>query len=139
MNFHELFTRDVLINYVRFRTCFPKEYKNHFGRDKSETPITGGKASDLATILVEDPDPDFKQDMSNGKVKGRTRRRNSNSPTLDVAERLGFPNSFPKAPRRERKPFSQEEDDALLRGFEVVSRVQRWLVWRLRVRSSNCI
>jgi len=116
------------MDYVRFRTCFPKEYKKHFGRDKSETPMTGGKASDIATILVEDPESELKQDMSNGKVKGRARRRNSNSPTLDVAERLGFPNSFPKAPRRERKPFSHEEDEALLRGFQVVSRVrgQRW-------------
>ncbi|RPB19517.1 hypothetical protein L211DRAFT_871235 [Terfezia boudieri ATCC MYA-4762] len=81
--------------------------------------MTGGKTSDLATILVEDPDPEFKQDMPNGKIKGRARRRNSNSPTLDVAERLGFPNSFPKALRRERKPFSHEEDDALLKGFQV--------------------
>ena len=64
--------------------------------------MTGGKASDLAAILVEDPNPELKQDMSNGKIKGRARRRNSNSPTLDVAERLGFPNSFPKA-LRDRK------------------------------------
>lgn len=117
------FSQNVLMNYVRFRTCFPKEYKNHFGRDKSETPMTGGKASDLAAILVEDPNPELKQDMSNGKIKGRARRRNSNSPTLDVAERLGFPNSFPKALRRERKPFSHEEDEALLKGFQIVSRV----------------
>ena len=85
--------------------------------------MTGGKASDLAAILVEDPNPELKQDMSNGKIKGRARRRNSNSPTLDVAERLGFPNSFPKALRRERKPFSHEEDEALLKGFQIVSRV----------------
>lgn len=80
--------------------------------------MPGGKPSELSIILVGEPEGDNQQDT--GKQKGRSRRRSSNSPTLDVAERLGFPKSFPKAQRRERNPFSVEEDTALLQGFEKV-------------------
>ncbi|KAF8470214.1 hypothetical protein BDZ91DRAFT_720159 [Kalaharituber pfeilii] len=101
----------------RFRTCFPKEYKRHFGRAKSETPNGGsGKASDISTILVGHPEG---EDGQNSGKSSRSRRRTSNSPTVDVAERLGFPKCFPKAQRRERKPFSPEEDVALLKGFQI--------------------
>ena len=93
--------------------------------NKPEAPRSqpsGGKTTDLANILVigDDDAGINKRSDDSYNSKGK-KRKGSDSPMADVAERLGLPKSFPKAPRRERKPFSGEEDAALMRGFQMVS------------------
>lgn len=75
----------------RFRTCFPDEYRK-----------SGAQKGRVESIVDE-----------NGKRRGRGSRT-----TVELAK-MGLNDNidFPKLDRRERKNFTKEEDDALLRGY----------------------
>ncbi|KAI5788584.1 hypothetical protein FPQ18DRAFT_262019 [Pyronema domesticum] len=99
----------------RFRTCFPKEYRKDLQRASDE----------------ENPDPDLAQDMDTSGSPGpstpcgttRSGRRRVTKTEIhhaEVLEKLGFGEAaFPKVQRRERREFTQEEDERLLHGFTI--------------------
>jgi hypothetical protein len=52
--------------------------------------------------------------------KGRKKITKTELHHVGVLEKLGVPGSFPKVQRRERREFTQEEDQRLLQGFTIV-------------------
>jgi Myb-like DNA-binding protein len=75
----------------RFRTCFPDEYRK-----------SGSQTGRIESTMDD-----------NGKRRGRGSRTTVELQKMGVKENM----DFPKLDRRQRKKFTKEEDDALLRGF----------------------
>ncbi|PWW72933.1 hypothetical protein C7212DRAFT_354541 [Tuber magnatum] len=101
----------------RFRTCFPKEYRkpNDLESEEDAEPIPG-PAPEGDTIVVAPLPP--KTPKVEGE-KGRKKTTKTELHHVEVLEKLGVPNSFPKVQRRERREFTSEEDTRLLHGFNI--------------------
>lgn len=111
----------------RFRTCCPTELGGKNSR-KSGAP---GKVQDGHSVPVPKPKPDLIAEnalidsecssmderstfaTNKGSQKTRAHRKN-----LEDLAQLGIKEPFKKSRRRERKPFSDEEDRAILQGFQ---------------------
>jgi hypothetical protein len=104
----------------RFRTCCPAELR---GKAKSVS-ATVGKVGHTPTLSVAAEDGLIESESSSadekhgpapnkGPQKCRSHRKN-----LDDLAELGIKEPFKKSGRRERKPFSNEEDQAILQGFQ---------------------
>ncbi|KAI9776036.1 MAG: hypothetical protein M1839_000638 [Geoglossum umbratile] len=120
----------------RFRTCFPQEYRKHLDSkpnssvDAPETPqgltqtprplpsVISEKilnAQDSPTSSASAASP---QDISPPPTKRPRKSRTDRKSTGDLA-RLGIEGPFPKAQRRERRAFTNEEDADLLKGYQI--------------------
>ncbi|KAI5801435.1 hypothetical protein DFH27DRAFT_58288 [Peziza echinospora] len=107
----------------RYRTVYPKSCQKIALKGEkagsAEASSPRAKVSNIHGLVACSGDSELEvKTESPVKAKGRARRKSSESPGLDIAERLGCPKEYPKAPRRERKPFAAYEDMALLKGFE---------------------
>lgn len=91
----------------RFRTCFPKEYR---------------KSTTLAAESEEGSEGEFNKNDT-PKPKGPTVRKVTKTELhhAEVLEKLGVGGNFPKVQRRERREFTQAEDERLLQGFQLVN------------------
>ena len=102
----------------RFRTCFPKEYRKPNDLESEEdTERIPGPAPESDAIAVAPLPP------KTPKIEGEKSRKKTTKTELhhvEVLEKLGVPNSFPKVQRRERREFTVEEDARLLHGFNIV-------------------
>ncbi|KAI9829402.1 MAG: hypothetical protein M1819_006339 [Sarea resinae] len=104
----------------RFRTCCPEEYRKHLKSDGLSGPRFAGMNSDpskpVSSMLTDNililPESPSSESPPSKYRKSRSHRRKPE----DLA-RLGIEAPFPKATRRERRAFTEEEDAALLRGF----------------------
>jgi hypothetical protein len=111
----------------RFRTCCPTELRGKAAVTKSSqgledskqknTPAKSKSSLMSENILIEDdevgtggPGGDTDETV---KRKGRAHRKKLE----DLAE-LGIQGPFLKSKRRERRPFSEDEDRAILEGYE---------------------
>jgi hypothetical protein len=111
----------------RFRTCCPAELRGK-GKQVSGTPekvldessavVPKSKPALVAANALIDSDGSSADEKpaptpNKGLQKSRAHRKNLE----DLAE-LGIKEPFKKSGRRERRPFSAEEDRAILQGFQ---------------------
>ncbi|KAI9819229.1 MAG: hypothetical protein M1827_007385 [Pycnora praestabilis] len=138
----------------RFRTCCPADYRDHLKSaspnsmntqsTKSSPPTNNSSAKSLPSLQLQTslsssspPTTFLSLPASPIKIrKSRSHRRN----TEDLA-RLGIEGPFPKAKRRERRTFSEEEDANLLRGYMLYgpawSRIQSDQTFKLETRRAT--
>lgn len=105
----------------RFRTCCPDEYRKMKTPKASATerdagsgatePASGKSVSNLVTSNILLPGS---SDSTTKKKRGPKVHRKD---TRDLAS-IGIEAPFTKSTRRERREFTEQEDAALLRGFE---------------------
>jgi hypothetical protein len=94
---------------IRFRTCCPDEYSKSRSTHEPER-----KAS-------EDVDKGTERDQQGREQQKKQTGRPDPPAQCKAAEelaRLGISGPFPKRQRRERREFNEEEDKALLKGFQ---------------------
>lgn len=109
----------------RFRTCCPDELRNSSKKSSSrEHSSSKSKASSKKglhseNILIDDSKSRSKgpkgspTDSDSNKKKSRAHRKNME----DLAE-LGIHGPFKKSHRRERRPFTEQDDHEILEGLE---------------------
>ncbi|EKG11678.1 SANT domain DNA binding protein [Macrophomina phaseolina MS6] len=110
----------------RFRTCCPDEYRKlktpkaaaaekDVGSAAADgaavEPASGKSVSSLVTSNILLPG------SSNGTTKKKRGPKVHRKDTRDLAS-IGIDTPFTKSTRRERREFTEQEDNALLRGFE---------------------
>jgi hypothetical protein len=115
----------------RFRTCCPNELRETSSKPKTTrqrvefSKRKGPKQSALKSSLMSENilvDPDESglcsqasdPELSTKSRKGRAHRRN-----LEDLAQLGIEGPFRKSDRRERRPFSEEEDREILNGYNI--------------------
>jgi hypothetical protein len=104
----------------RFRTCCPEELRQKNRQPKSPIPFPSGKPpkSSLMSenILLDIETPQSKTPGTGVQaVKGRKNRTHRKK--LEDLAQLGIEDPFRKSGRRERRPYSEEEDRAILEGY----------------------
>jgi hypothetical protein len=119
----------------RFRTCCPTELRGKVAATKSNQgsveskPKTKSKSSLMSeNILIEDDEVSVSNaNQTRGSIKqhkARTHRKR-----LEDLVHLGIEGPFQKSKRRERRVFSEDEDKAILEGYELYgpawTRIQR--------------
>ncbi|TVY48118.1 Telobox protein [Lachnellula occidentalis] len=132
----------------RFRTCCPAELRENDrnGKGFKQAELTSGQStlqgkskSSLMSenILIDDDDlpanPNSVEGSSSKAKKSRAHRRKM----ADLAQ-LGIAGPFRKSHRRERRPFTEQEDRAILDGYNLHgpawTRIQRDPRFHLQTR-----
>ncbi|KAI0173646.1 hypothetical protein GGR52DRAFT_398033 [Hypoxylon sp. FL1284] len=119
----------------RFRTCCPEELRAStaakgdilLGREKQPTarsrgrPKKGLMSENILNETEEEAEAEQAQSAPNDSDPAPTRQRKSRAHRKkmeDLAE-LGIKGPFKKSHRRERRPFSEQDDREILEGFEL--------------------
>ena len=93
----------IELTYDRFRTVCPEEYNSSKSKEKADDKISG---SNEKTNEIDQPDYEEPVKVS---TTGSTSNR---------LAQLGIQGPFPKRQRRGRREFTEQEDKALLKGFD---------------------
>ena len=109
----------------RFRTCCPDELRNKKDKDKTNSPTstvapetafgTNHGHLEIGAIIDTDDKPESPNDT--GPTVRPRKSRAHRKKMEDLAE-LGIRGPFKKSHRRERNPFSEQDDKEILEGFE---------------------
>jgi hypothetical protein len=113
----------------RFRTCCPAELRENDRNGKSSqraestsgqgTPHGKSKSSLISeNILIDDDDPSINSNAVEGTFSKARKSRAHRRKIEDLAQ-LGIAGPFRKSHRRERRPFTEEEDRAILDGYNL--------------------
>ncbi|KAH8759232.1 hypothetical protein F5882DRAFT_366408 [Hyaloscypha sp. PMI_1271] len=119
----------------RFRTCCPAELRGKAVDTKSSQGPDGSKLKTKSksslmseNILIED-DEIGPSNASGDANAAKQRKSRAHRKKLEDLAQLGIEGPFQKSRRRERRPFSEEEDRAILEGYEIYgpawTRIQR--------------
>lgn len=116
----------------RFRTCCPEELRanlmakkeaakeRHSAMASENKPRKGLMSENILNDTEEDVDMDRAQSVQNDSDSAMPKQRKSRAHRKkmeDLAE-LGIKGPFKKSHRRERRPFSDQDDREILEGFE---------------------
>ncbi|KAI1392579.1 uncharacterized protein F4822DRAFT_133120 [Hypoxylon trugodes] len=117
----------------RFRTCCPEELraspavrgdiskeKQPVGRPK-EKPTKGLMSENILNETEEEAEAEQAQSVQNDSDPAPTRQRKSRAHRKKMEDlvELGIKGPFKKSHRRERRPFSDQDDREILEGFEL--------------------
>ncbi|KAH8759702.1 hypothetical protein BGZ57DRAFT_770591 [Hyaloscypha finlandica] len=119
----------------RFRTCCPAELRGRAVDTKSSQGPDGSRLKTKSksslmseNILIEDDEIGSTNASGDANVAKQRKSRAHRKKLEDLAQ-LGIEGPFQKSRRRERRPFSEEEDRAILEGYEIYgpawTRIQR--------------
>lgn len=101
----------------RFRTCCPEELRSSSKALKASKNKSAKKGIHSENILIDDEElspPSKSSKGSDGKPKkSRAHRKN-----LDDLAELGIHGPFKKSHRRERRPFTEQDDREILEGLD---------------------
>ncbi|KAI9715880.1 MAG: hypothetical protein M1812_005700 [Candelaria pacifica] len=100
----------------RFRTCCPEPCRQQITTGRAIQAESGHVDNVTKQRLLDRDAQQMALSDSMSPEKPRTPRSHRKMPE-DLA-RLGIDGPFPKATRRERRPFTKTEDNALLRGYK---------------------
>jgi hypothetical protein len=100
----------------RFRTCCPEEYRKVGSTTEKPPPLLKSPPK-LAKVVQEDTTQKPRRKKSSEGPSGEKASKFEHKLPDELA-RLGIEGPFPKAQRRTRRGFTNEEDAAILRGFE---------------------
>ena len=111
----------------RFRTCCPIEYRGKTPKPRNSIPrsekssIKGkGKAkSSLMSenILIDDDEVGIITTSNASDTSNRSRKSRAHRKKLEDLAQLGIEGPFRKSQRRERRPFSDDDDREILEGY----------------------
>jgi hypothetical protein len=112
----------------RFRTCCPAELREQGSKCQSDARRAeegagkignpGRAKSSLMTenILIDDK---INANSTAGDVSSKTPKSRGHRKKLEDLAQLGIEGPFPKSQRRERHPFSEQDDYEILMGFNI--------------------
>lgn len=121
----------------RFRTCCPEELRANLmarkeaAKDKQPAPINnenrpmrmGPMSENILNETEEDVDMDKAQSVQNDSdsavPKQQQRKSRAHRKKMEDLAELGIKGPFKKSHRRERRPFSEQDDREILEGFEL--------------------
>ncbi|TVY73509.1 Telobox protein [Lachnellula suecica] len=130
----------------RFRTCCPVELRENNPNGKGPSHVEGvsGKSapqeklkSSLLSenILIENDDAPADSNVGDGPL---TKARKTHRKKMEDLAQLGIAGPFRKSHRRERRPFTEEEDREILEGYDLHgpawTRIQRDSKFHLQSR-----
>lgn len=107
----------------RFRTCCPME----LCRKSAQTSMFSSQreVGILTDMQMAKPDLDHENDQNNSdssitdhKMHSPSGKSRAHRKKLEDLAKLGIKEPFKRSRRRERRPFSEEEDRAILQGFQ---------------------
>lgn len=114
----------ILLMLRRFRTCCPDEYSKYRASDSSNpaTPSKSAKGSHEPKDVTAKPSQYYglyppQIEPSEAKAPRRPRSGTDRKGPAELAE-MGIDRPFFKNKRRERREFTERDDEALIRGFE---------------------
>lgn len=130
----------------RFRTCCPEELRRKSRKTSnsaiSNETITKKSKSSLMSenILIEEDDSGTKETSSDAAVSSLRKSRAHRKKMEDLVE-LGIEGPFRKSQRRERKPFTELDDQEILSGYQLYgpawTRIQRDSRFHLQGRQAT--
>ncbi|KAE9973549.1 hypothetical protein BLS_003548 [Venturia inaequalis] len=103
-------TRTAVDLKDRFRTCFPDQYRSA-ASEKARTP------PELVDQTCE-PSRPKSAGLAAASAEEKSQTSGGDGKLAEDTNRLRLSTAFPKSQRRTRRPFTAEEDEAILRGFE---------------------
>ncbi|KAI1261642.1 hypothetical protein F5Y18DRAFT_196172 [Xylariaceae sp. FL1019] len=114
----------------RFRTCCPEELRGSTGlkTDGLETPAGATpnvpkkpKKGIMAENILNEPDEEIEVEktMYEYDLAPRQRKSRAHRKKMEDLVELGIKGPFKKSQRRERRPFSEQDDREILQGFEL--------------------
>lgn len=98
----------------RFRTCCPDELRSSSKSKSSSSKSKSKKGLHSENILIEDSKASSRSSADGKQKKSRAHRKNLE----DLAE-LGIHGPFKKSHRRERRPFTEQDDREILEGLDI--------------------
>lgn len=111
----------------RFRTCCPVEYRGKAPKprhsvlrpEKSSIKGKGKLRSSLMSenILIEDDEVGINMICNANDTSNRSRKNRAHRKRLEDLAQLGIEGPFRKSQRRERRPFSDDDDCEILAGY----------------------
>lgn len=109
----------------RFRTCCPADLramatgtKSSQGPDGSKQKTKSKSSLMSENILIEEDEIGASNASGETDATKQRKSRNHRKRLEDLAQ-LGIEGPFQKSRRRERRPFSEDEDRAILEGYEI--------------------
>ena len=96
----------------RFRTCCPAELR---GNNSPADPRLGKRVKSTSSLMSENILIDDNE--GSGGEDGKPRKSRAHRKKLEDLAELGIEGPFRKSLRRERRPFSDEEDREILQGY----------------------
>jgi len=132
----------------RFRTCCPAELRGKNAATKASQGPEGAKQKRMQAksksslmsenILIEDDEIGTNATGSDTNATAAQRKSRTHRKKLEDLAQLGIEGPFIKSKRRQRRPFSEDEDRAILEGYETYgpawTRIQRDLRLNLQSR-----
>lgn len=116
----------------RFRTCCPIELRGQNGKGKgkgqtsqagSETANSSLQSKPKSRLMVENILIDGNDNVATAGGSEATatkpRKTRTHRKKLEDLAQLGIEGPFRKSPRRERRPFSEDEDREILEGYRI--------------------
>ncbi|RDL36054.1 uncharacterized protein BP5553_06666 [Venustampulla echinocandica] len=114
----------------RFRTCCPTELRGENGKGKSQTYQSGNdpgnsalQAKQKSSLMVEniliDGDNIGTTGGGSDATPTKPRKTRTHRKKLEDLAQLGIEGPFRKSHRRERRPFSEDEDREILQGYQI--------------------
>jgi hypothetical protein len=133
----------------RFRTCCPEELRGKGSKSRnsakeSDNARRGGKQRDSKSslmsenILIEKDEIGADGDDADNLESGKGRKSRAHRKRLEDLVELGIEGPFRKSQRRERRPFSEQDDREILLGYNIYgpawTRIQRDSQFHLQSR-----
>jgi hypothetical protein len=133
----------------RFRTCCPEELRGKGSKSRnsakeSDNARRGGKQRDSKSslmsenILIEKDEIGGDGDEADNLESGKGRKSRAHRKRLEDLAELGIEGPFRKSQRRERRPFSEQDDREILLGYNIYgpawTRIQRDSQFHLQSR-----
>ncbi|KAI1123921.1 hypothetical protein F5Y10DRAFT_41862 [Nemania abortiva] len=114
----------------RFRTCCPEELRGSVGAkgDGPEPPLVPRNDKPKKGLMAENILNDTEEEIDSEKTwpgqndsesTPRQRKSRAHRKKLEDLAELGIRGPFKKSQRRERRPFSEQDDREILQGFEL--------------------
>lgn len=130
----------------RFRTCCPDELRRKPAKNRN--PSKGPKSTTKAksslmseNILIEENDSGAKEVSSDSTSVDELRKSRAHRKNLEDLAQLGIDEPFRKSQRRERKPFTEHDDQEILLGYQIYgpawTRIQRDTRFHLQNRQAT--
>ncbi|KAH8601950.1 hypothetical protein B0O99DRAFT_607809 [Bisporella sp. PMI_857] len=127
----------------RFRTCCPNElWTSAKGASTSSTSALPKRTkSSLENILIDDDALINKGTSSDSIMSTKSRKSRAQRKKVEDLVQLGIEGPFRKSQRRERRPFTEEDDREIIEGYDIYgpqwTRIQRDPRFHLQSRQAT--
>ncbi|KAI0204118.1 hypothetical protein F4808DRAFT_369234 [Astrocystis sublimbata] len=107
----------------RFRTCVPEEFRGGTGAKVQSTkvPYQRPRKGIMSENILNDVEEelDYGRNSESTSKQSKQRKSRAHRKKMEDLVELGIQGPFKKSQRRERRPFSEQDDREILEGYEV--------------------